>query len=178
MTTDSVDPLLALPGIDPAHLGREALSALGGRVSTAQPDEFILAVARAPGLSWSDGRDRPVTFLEIHDRRDWWLDLDRSGNREYLLSVLVAAALVDALKLEFTLDWTAGVLRAVIDVESATTDEAGVHLVLRRISGAALPDDLADEIHPLDFADFVTAVATAAPTIALPRGGSISFVNY
>jgi hypothetical protein len=177
MTAEPGEPLLVLPDVDPTHLGRDALGALSQRFSSAPTDEFILAVARAPGLSWGDGQDRPITYLEIHDR-DWWLDLERPGNRAHLLRTIVAAALRDALDVEVTVAWVARVLPAVVDIRSVTVKDDGVRIVLRRRShGSAVPEDLSDEIHPLDFTDFSSALSAAHATTALPHGGTVVFAD-
>jgi hypothetical protein len=173
MPNDVLTQLLAVGGADLAHLGPEELADVARRLTLAPPDEFVLAAARAPGLDWQ-GAQGPADYFQIHDR-DWWIDASHQGNRDRLGLLVVAAALVDALRLPSTLEWTAALLPALVSVESATADAAGVHLTLRRRPGAVLPAELADEVHPQDFADLAKAVAEAGSTMALPAGGTLTF---
>jgi hypothetical protein len=175
MPTDPLEPLLEGDDIDPSRIGRAELAAIHGRVSTTPADEFLWASARAPGLSW-DGPDRPEGFFEIHNRR-WWINATLPHNRQYLLTLVAAAAIIDALRLDLGIGWVAQVLPTVLSVESIRIDESGLHLTVRRDAAPALPDDLAEDINPQDFADFVGAVGTTAPAVPLPAGGTVTFTR-
>jgi hypothetical protein len=174
MSDDPLNPLLDADHIAVEHVGPESLASMAGRVTTHPPHEFILAGARMPGL-W-DEQDRPSDYLEIHDR-DWWIDARPAANRDYLATLLAAAAIADALRLDHTLWWLTTVLPALATLESITVDEGGVHLTMYRRLTAELPRDLAEDIHPQDFADFAEVLAGASTVVPLPAGGTLTFVD-
>jgi hypothetical protein len=177
MPTDPLDPILGSAGVTRSRLQRAELEAVCHGVSTVPPEEFIEAVTRAPGLSWDDGQSRPAGYFEIHDRH-WWLDVIDPGNRRYLLTVVTAAVLVDALHLTPSIGWVTRVLPTAIVVRSASRDDMGLHLdLLRRAATGPLPPHLADTVNPDDYAEFTSVVAGAAPVLAIPAGGTVSFTG-
>ncbi|MET7401368.1 hypothetical protein ABZS66_48600 [Dactylosporangium sp. NPDC005572] len=175
MPTDPLEQLLAAVGADPTHLGPEELADLARRLTLAPPDEFVLAAARAPGLDWPDAQGSNG-YLHIHDR-EWWVDAGRDEHRAHLARLAVAAAIVGALRLDLTLEWAARLLPAMVTVGAVTVDAAGIHLALRRRPEPVVPAGLADEVHPLDFADLAGALAAAPRTVALPAGGTLTFTD-
>ena len=174
MPDDPLEPFLADEGIDPAHVGPDALAALGKRVTRSSPEEFILHPTRVPGFM--DDQERPPDYFEIHDR-EWWIDARQPAARDYLLNLIAAAAVADALGLDHTLWWIARVLPATLTVREAGLNEDGVRLTVGRRPAPGLPADLADDINPRDFADFVAALNAAANVMPLPAGGTITFTE-
>lgn len=172
MPDDPLEPFLADASIDPRHVGPDELGALSKRVTRNSPEEFILHPTRMPGFI--DDQERPPDYFEIHDR-EWWIDARRPAARDYLLSLIAAAAVADALGLDHTLWWMARVLPVTLTVQHATVDETGVHLTVGRRTAPGLPADLSDDINLEDFADFAAALSGAANVVPLPVGGTITF---
>jgi hypothetical protein len=171
---DPIERVLKNAGIDPEHVGPEELKALSRRVTTNSLEEFILHPTRMSGLM--DDQERPPDYFEIHDR-EWWIDARLPAAREYLMTLLSAAAVGDALGLDHTLWWITKVLPATLTVLEATMDETAVRLTFGRKPAPALPPDLAEDINSHDFADFVAALSAAAPVVPLPASGTLTFVD-
>jgi hypothetical protein len=174
MPDDALDPFLEAADVAPDHVGPAELGALGALVTTGSLEEFILHPIRMPGLM--NDQERPPDYFEIHDR-EWWIDARRAAARDYLLTLLVAAAVDEALGLDQTLWWITKVLPAILSVEAAAVDGKGVHLTVRRRHLARLPPELADDINPQDFAEFAAALAGASDVVRLPAGGTLTFTN-
>lgn len=173
MSDDPLKPLLDAVGIDEAHVGPAEMNTLAKRI-TAASEAFILFPTLAPGLA--DDQQRPPDYFEIHDR-EWWIDARGPAGREYLTTLITAAAISDAFGLDHTLTWLAAVLPTMVTVTDARVDEHGTHLTLRRQHAPALPAELADEIHPQDFADLAEALANVAGEVPLPAGGTLTFID-
>jgi hypothetical protein len=174
MPDDPLNPFLEAAGIEPGHVGPNELAALGTRVTTGSLEEFILHPARMSGLI--DDQERPPDYFEIHDR-EWWIDARRPAARAYLITLIAAAAVGDALALGYTLWWIIKVLPATVTVERAVVDENAVRLTLCRRRAPELPADLAEDINPQDFAEFVDALTGAAQVVPLPVGGTMTFTD-
>lgn len=172
MPDDPLEPFLADASIDPGHVGPDELGLLSKRVTRNSPEEFILHPTRVPGFI--DDQERPPDYFEIHDR-EWWINARRPAARDYLLRLIAAAAVADALSLNHTLWWLARVLPVTLTVQHATVNETGVYLTIGRRAAPVLSADLADDINPEDFADFAAALNGAANVVPLPVGGTITF---
>ncbi|MBK3644587.1 hypothetical protein [Streptomyces sp. MBT33] len=173
--SDPLDAVLKGADVDAQLLRRAGLEAVGRTVSGLDPDEFIDAATQVCALSWDDGRARPPGYFEIHGQ-GWWIDTSGTENRRGLLHAVTAAALVDAIGLPRSTAWVARVLPGVLTVRSISgSASTGLCFVLERHDASPLPDHLADDVHPGDYAEFATAVATAAEVLSLPVGGSIRF---
>jgi hypothetical protein len=174
MPDDPLAPFLKDVGIAPDHVGPDELRALSLRVTMNSPEEMILIPPRMPGF-WSD-EERPPGYFEIHDR-EWWIDARQPPARDYLLTLIAAAAVGDALGLQHTLWWITKVLPATMTVQAATVDETGIHLTVGRHAAPRLPARLADDINPQDFDDFIAALGGAATVMPLSAGGTVTFTN-
>lgn len=174
MPDDDLAAVFESAGVDPTRLGPEELARLAAKITMASSTEMMLLPPRAAGLY--DAQDRPPNFLEIHDR-EWWLDASELDGRQYLRNLLAAAAIADALGLYHTITWVSTVLPATATVEAVTVTDRGMHFTVARIPSPELPPELADEINPQDFAEFVAALADAGPVVPLPAGGRVSFTN-
>lgn len=174
MPADPLDPFLEAAGIEPEHVGPAELSTLSARLTTGWREEFILHPTRMPGLM--DDQERPPDYFEIHDR-EWWIDARRPAARDYLITLIAAAAVGDALGLGYTLWWITKVFPATVTVEGAAVDEKEVRLTLRRRRAPELPADLAEDVNSQDFADFVATLAGAAHVVPLPAGGKVIFTD-
>jgi hypothetical protein len=174
MPDDPLDPFLEAEGVKPEHVGPDELGALGARVTTGSVEEFILHSTRMPGLM--NDQELPPDYFQIHDR-EWWIDARRPAARDYLITLIAAAAVGDALGLDHTLWWITKVLPVTLTVEGAAVDENGVRLTVHRRPAPELPPDLADDINPQDFADFAVALAGAAEVVPLPAGGTVIFTT-
>ncbi|GAB3864462.1 hypothetical protein GCM10029963_74910 [Micromonospora andamanensis] len=174
MPDDDLSAIFESAGVDATHLGPEELSRLAARITTDPGPELILLPPRVAGLF--DLQDRPPDFLEIHDR-EWWLDATDRRGRQYLRNLLAATAIADTLGLYHTLTWLSAVLSATATVEAVTVDDRGVHFTVARIPSPELPAELADDINPQDFAEFVAILANAGPVVPLPVGGTVSFTD-
>jgi hypothetical protein len=170
---DALEPLLDTAGIDPAHVGPEEMIRLGAQV-TGSVDDFILYATRAPGLM-SD-QERPPEYFEIHDR-EWWINARVPAAREFLITLVAAAAIGDALRLDHTVRWLTKVLPATLTVTGVTAAGGKVHFTIARQHAPRLPPELADDIHPHDFTAFTAALADAAETVRLSSGGTVTFVD-
>jgi hypothetical protein len=175
MPSDEPDLVLEHAGVRTTLLRGAELSAISHSFSKVPPEEFIEAVTLAPALSWDGGQGRRPGTFEIHGR-DWWLDVSDPGNREYLLVVIAAAVLADALQpsLQASVGWVAQVLPSVLTVRSVHRDGAGPHLDLVRRADPQIPADLVDCVNRQDFADFVAAVDAAPAVLPLPAGGVVT----
>ena len=89
MSDDPLKPLLDAVGIDEAHVGPAEMNTLAKRI-TAASEAFILFPTLAPGLA--DDQQRPPDYFEIHDR-EWWIDARGPAGREYLTTLITAAAI-------------------------------------------------------------------------------------
>ena len=174
MPDDPLAAFLTATGAADEHVGPEQIRALGARVTSHALEGFMLYPVIASGLM--DDQQRPPDFFEIHDR-EWWIDARRPAARDYLTALIVAAAVSDALELDYTLWWLTKVVPTTLTIEAATVDKEGVRLTIRRQRSPELPPDLASEIHPQDFTDFVMALAEAADVVPLPAGGILTFVD-
>jgi hypothetical protein len=174
MPDDPLAALLAAAGAAPEHVGPEEIRALGALVASRSFEDFIMYPAHAPGLL--NDQDRPYDFFEIHDR-EWWIDARPPAARDYLTLLIAAAAVSDALVLDYTLLWLTKVLPAVLTVENVTVHADGVRLTLRVRSSPQLSADLSDDVHPQDFADFTAALHSAANVMPLPAGGTVTFIQ-
>lgn len=174
MPDDPLEPFLTDAGIDPGHVGPDEFGALSKRVTRNSPEEFILHPTRMPGFM--DDQERPPDYFEIHDR-EWWIDARRPAAREYLLTLVAAAAVADALGLDHTLWWITKVVPATLTVRDAIVDETGMHLTISRRPAPDLPADLADDINPEDFVDFVATLSGATNVMPLPAGGTLTFTD-
>lgn len=174
MPDDPLEAFLKDAGIAPDHVGPDELRVLSARVTTNAPEEMILIPPRMPGF-WSED-ERPPGYFEIHDR-EWWIDARQTPAREYLITLIAAAAVGDALGLEHTLWWITKVLPATMTVHGAIADETGVHLTIARHPAPRLPARLTDDINPQDFADFVAALSEAAKVVPLPVGGTVTLIE-
>ncbi|MEU9171590.1 hypothetical protein AB0D34_27955 [Streptomyces sp. NPDC048420] len=175
--SDPLDPILKGADVDAQLLRRAELEAVGRTVSGLDPDEFIDAATQVCALSWDDERTRPPGYFEIHGQ-NWWIDTSGAENRRGLLHAVTAAALVDALGLPRSTAWVARVLTGVLSVQSISESAStGLYFVLERHDASPLPDHLAHDVHPGDYAEFATAVATAAEVLSLSVGGSIRFTD-
>ncbi|MGA4996520.1 hypothetical protein ACPCB7_00675 [Streptomyces arboris] len=175
--SDPLDPVLKGADVDAQLLRRAQLEAVGRTVSGLDPDEFIDAATRVCALSWDDERARPPGYFEIHGQ-NWWIDTSRTENRRGLLHAATAAALVDAAGLPRSTAWVARVLTGVLTVRSISGNAStGLCFVLERHDASPLPDHVAHDVHPDDYAEFAIAVATAAEVLPLSVGGSIRFTG-
>ncbi|MGA5048900.1 hypothetical protein [Streptomyces arboris] len=175
--SDPLDPVLKGADVDAQLLRRAQLEAVGRTVSGLDPDEFIDAATRVCALSWDDERARPPGYFEIHGQ-NWWIDTSRTENRRGLLHAATAAALVDAAGLPRSTAWVARVLTGVLTVRSVSGNAStGLCFVLERHDASPLPDHVAHDVHPGDYAEFAIAVATAAEVLPLSVGGSIRFTG-
>ncbi len=174
MPDDPLDPFLEAVGIEPDHVGPDDLGVLGAQVTTGSHEEFILHPTRMSGLI--NDQERPPDYFEIHDR-EWWIDARQPAARYYLISLIAAAAVGDALGLDHTLSWIFRVLPVTLTVEDATIDENGVRLTVRRRPAPELPPELADDVNPQDFADFTAALTGAAMVVPLSAGGTVTFTD-
>jgi hypothetical protein len=172
MPDDPLEPFLKDADINPEQVGPDALRALSTRVTTNPPEEMILIPPRMPGF-WSD-EERPPDYFEIHDR-DWRIDARQPAARDYLITLIAAAAVGDALRLGYTLWWLTKVLPVTMTVQGASVDEEGVHLTIGRQRAPHLPERLSDDINQQDFADFAAALREAATVVPLPAGGTLTF---
>ena len=173
---DELDPILRTARVESSTLRRSDLESLAGSVTRVPPDEFISAVVQVPGLGWDDGRTRPAGYLEIHSG-DWFLDVADVNNRRYLVDVMVAAVLVDALGLRERTLWVTRVLPAVVEVISVDGVAGDLAISVRRRPEPRLGEQLARIVHPLDFQEFVDAVAAAGEEVAVPAGGTLTFLD-
>jgi hypothetical protein len=173
MPDDPLKPLLDAASIDPAHLGPEEMGLLGAQVTTSL-DQFILHSTRAPGLM-SD-QEHPPEYFWIHNR-DWRIDARHPQAREFLTTLIAAAAVGDALGLDHSLQWLTTVLPTTLTVTKTSVDGNGVHLTVRRTHLPELPPDLAQDINLQDFVDFTSALANAAVAVPLPAGGTVTFAD-
>ncbi|MDX3378475.1 hypothetical protein PV390_29185 [Streptomyces sp. ME02-6991-2A] len=175
--SDPLDPVLKGADVDAQLLRRAQLEAVGRTVSGLDPDEFIDAATRVCALSWDDERARPPGYFEIHGQ-NWWIDTSRTEDRRGLLHAVTAAALVDAAGLPRSTAWVARVLTGVLTVRSISGNAStGLCFVLERHDASPLPDHVAHDVHPGDYAEFAIAVATAAEVLPLSVGGSIRFTG-
>lgn len=174
MPSDNLDQILLQAGIDATCLERPELDAISRTVSASSPAEYIDAATLADGLGWDNGQARPSGSYEIHNRH-WWIDISDAGNRAHLVTVTVAAALVDVIepRLNFSVGWVTVVLPTVLAVRSVRRDEAGLHLDLVRLAAPQLPPALADTVNLDDYADFVATVGAVPPVQPLRVGGTI-----
>jgi hypothetical protein len=176
MSADPLDPVLRHVAADDARIDREKLKGIHGVVSRLDAADFIEAVILAPGLEWDHGQDRPKGFLEIHGRQ-WWIDATGADNRAHILTAITAAALIDALSLQFSAVWVTQVLPGVLTAQSVRFDEAGVYIAVRLHGDPRIPDHLADIVNPRDYDEFVEAVSNAGDYVPLPAGGAIGIVK-
>ena len=174
MSDDLLGPILRATGIENDRVGPEELGRLGAKITTGSLEEFILHPTRVPGLI--NDQERPPDYFEIHDR-EWWIDARQPAARGYLLTLVAAAAVGEALGLDHTLWWITKVLPATLTIDDAGIDGTGVRLVVRRRKVPELPAELADDVHPQDFADFVAALSRAATVVSLPDGGAVTFID-
>ena len=175
--SDPLDEVLKGADVDARLLRHADLEAVGRTVSGLDPDEFIDATTQVCARSWDDGRTRPPGYFEIHGQ-NWWIDTSGTENRRGLLHAVTAAALVDAMRLPRSTAWVARVLAGVLTVRSiGGSASTGLCFVLERHDASPLPDHLAHDVHPGDYAEFATAVATAAEVLSLPVGGAIRFTD-
>ncbi len=175
MASDDLGPVLEHAGVKATQLHRAELNIIGRTVTKVRPEEFIEACTYAPGLSWDDGQSRPPGTFEIHGH-DWWIDVSDPANREYLLVIIVAAALADTLRpnLPVTVRWIAQVMPGVLTPQSVHTDNAGPHVNLVRLADPQIPAELTDDVNQQDFTEFVAAVDAAPAVLPLPAGGAIT----
>jgi hypothetical protein len=175
MPTDDLDQILLQAGIEATRLERQELGAISRTVSLGSPAEYIDAATLADGLGWENGQARPTGTYEIHNRH-WWIDISDLGNREHLVTVTVAAALLDVIepRLNFSVGWVTVVLPTVLALRSVRRDDAGLRLHLVRLAAPQLPAALADTVNLDDYADFVAAVAAVPPVQPLRVGGTIT----
>jgi hypothetical protein len=173
MPADPLEPFLKDAGVHADHVGPDGLGALGKRV-TDDPEAFILHFTRA--ASATSDRELPPGYFEIHDR-EWWVDARGSDARGHLLTLIAAAAVGEALGLDYSLSWISTVLPATLTVLGTAVDETGVRLALGRRPTPQIPAELADDINPQDFADFVAALREAAEVVPLPAGGTLTFTD-
>jgi hypothetical protein len=68
--------------------------------TAARPADYLLHPTRMPSLMNDQGR--PPDYFEIHDR-EWWIDARRPAVPEYLINLITAAALREALGPDHTL---------------------------------------------------------------------------
>ncbi|MFI6467826.1 hypothetical protein [Streptomyces sp. NPDC050538] len=175
--SDPLDAVLKGADVDAPLLRHADLEAVGRTVSGLDPDEFIDATTQVCARSWDDGRTRPPGFFEIHGQ-NWWIDVSGTENRRALLHAVTAAALVDAMGLPRSTAWVARVLVGVLTVRSiGGSASTGFCFLLERHDASPLPDHLAHDVHPGDYAEFATAVAAAAEVLSLSVGGSIRFTD-
>ena len=161
MPPDPLEPILAQADTGPGPLRRRDLEAVARVVTRLDPEEFIQAAVQAPSLSWDDGRARPPDFFEVHGDR-WSIDVSGRGNREHLVVIAAAAALVDELDLSYGIDWVARVLPRALVVEPVAPGDAGLTFRFRRLVPAAPLGDLAEFVHPADYGEFLHAIEQAA----------------
>lgn len=171
---DQLDPILRNAGVEAGALRRPELESLAAGVTRIPPDEFISAVVMAPGLGWDDGRTRPAGYLEIHNG-GWFLDVADMRNRQHLVDATIAAVLIDALGLPEGTLWVTRVLPAVVEVVSVDQGPRGLVITLCRRPEPRLGEQLSSTVHPLDFQEFVDAVAAAGAEVPVPTGGTITF---
>lgn len=176
MPTDPLDPILEQAGVKESCLQQAELTAISRNVSMVSAEEFIEACTYAPGLSWDDGQIRPAGRFEIHNR-SWWIDVTDAGNRRYLLVIITAAMLVDALRLDLSTRWVAQIWPSVLGLRSVTRDEAGLHLDLARRATTPLPPQFADDVHPADYAEFAAAIEGAAAVVLTQTGSRVTFTG-
>ncbi|HEY1917844.1 MAG TPA: hypothetical protein VGH27_19915 [Streptosporangiaceae bacterium] len=174
MTTDELDAILASANIKGSQIQRTELEAICRSVCAVPAAEFIDAVTQAPGLSWDDGQTRPAGYFEIHSRY-WSIDVSDAGNRQHLLAVTTAAALVGALHLNFSISWVTRVWPAALAIQSISWRDDGLHLGLVRQGVTPIPLNLAASVNPSDYADFTKAVDGAPAVLPLEGGGTITF---
>jgi hypothetical protein len=176
MPTDPLDPILDGAAVEGTRLHYDELAAMSRLASGHPLDEFIEAAVLAPGLEWDDGRTGPVEFFELHGRH-WWIDVADARNRTHLITTVVAAALVDALGMDFSTAWVTRVLPSALTVRAASRDVAGLHLRLRRRRVSSLPSHLLDVVNPDDYTEFLASIGDSVGIIRLPAGGTIEITD-
>jgi hypothetical protein len=176
MPVDPLEPILARAATDNHLLHRAELEAVSRAISRHDPDEFIYAATRVCALTWDNGQARPPGFFEIHSQH-WWIDLSAPGNQQQLLTVAIAAVLVDALDLTLSTSWVTQVLSTAVSIESATVADSRLRIRLRCHVEPQLSSHLQDDINPADYADFIQAITSTAGTEHDFAGGIICFTS-
>lgn len=162
-TDGGLSGLLGAAGATGPRLERDDLESLAATVTGHDPGEFVDAVAAVCGLSWEGGRSRPLDWLELHHER-WWIDVDRPAVAGDLLSVVLAAALVDALDSTVGTGWLARVLPAVCSLPDCRVllDDGKVSVTVVVRADPTLPDEMLFTVNPTDFAEFVADLQARA----------------
>jgi len=170
---DQFAAVLRRAGVTGPNLRRGDLEAIAGLLGVGWADEFIAPALDVPGLSWDDGRPRPDGYFEIHGA-DWSIDASGTETRRRLVTVVVSAALVDALELDFGIEWVAAAVPHLLAIDAVTADGRGLRIEARRLpASAARPPELADTVHVDDWAGVVAALTSASEEVSFSGGGTL-----